>query len=69
MINQETQEKLQQNFVLAVALEEGRFELYVTEPKIFYDDYQEASKVRMALIEKEELTQEQIQIQSIWKLK
>ena len=69
MINQEILEKLEQQFVLIVALEDGRFEFYVTEPKIFYDDYREASKVRMALIEKKELTQEQIKIQSIWKVK
>ncbi len=69
MISEQMLEKLEQNFVLIVALEDGKFEYYVTEPKIFYDNYREAEQVQNALIEKKELTPSQIKIQSIWKVK
>ncbi|MDD2987125.1 hypothetical protein [Flavobacterium sp.] len=69
MINQETLEKLEQNFVLIVALEKQVFQYYVTEPKIFYASHQEAKQVRDSLIEKKELTPLQIKILSVWKVK
>lgn len=62
-------EKMQQSFVLIVALEGGKFEYYVTEPKIFYDNYDEAKLVLDALVQKKELSPLQIKIQSIWKMK
>lgn len=69
MIDKQILEQLERCFVLVVALEEGRFDYYVTEPKIFYDNFREAEQVQNALIEKKELTSLQIKIQSIWKVK
>lgn len=61
--------KLDRYFVLIVALEAGKFEYYVTEPKIFYDTYQEAEQVQNNLITKKEVTPLQIKIQTLWKTK
>jgi hypothetical protein len=69
MIDNQILEKLERCFVLVVALEEGKFDYYVTEPKIFYDNYREAEQIQNALIDKKELTPLQIKIQSIWKVK
>lgn len=69
MLSEYTLQKMEQIFVLIVALENGKFEYYVTEPKIFYDDYEQAKLVQDALIQKKELTKEQIRIQTLWKAK
>lgn len=69
MLSEYTLQRMEQTFVLMVALENGKFEYYVTEPKIFYDHYDEAKLVLDALIQKKELTKEQIKIQTLWKAK
>lgn len=68
MLNEQTFEKMEKSFVLMVALEKGKFEYYITEPKIFYEQYQEAEQVRDDLIQKKELKAEQIKIQTMWKV-
>lgn len=60
-----TLQQMEQCFVLLVALENGKFEYYVTEPKIFYDTYNDAKQIQDALINKKELTSSQIKIQTL----
>ena len=60
--------QLEKCYVLIVALENDSFEYYITEPKIFYSSYDDAKKIRDALIERKELKEQQIKIQTIWKV-
>jgi hypothetical protein len=64
----ETLLQMERFFILIVSLENHQFEYYITEPKIFYSNYQEAKEVQDSLIEKKELSSRQIKIQTVWKV-
>lgn len=61
--------KLQKVYAIVVALEEGRFDYYLTEPQIFYYSEAEAETVVEQVIQNKKFKQSQIKILPLWKIK
>ncbi len=53
-------------FVIVVALEKGKFEHYLTEPKIFYETRAEAQHELEQLIQQKEFNKNQLKILILW---
>lgn len=53
-------------FAIAVALEQGKFDYYLTEPKTFYPIRAEAQYVLEQLIQQGTFNKQQLKILTLW---
>ncbi len=56
-------------FAIVIALEEGKFDYYLSEPKTFYEIRAEAVYVMEQLLQERKINKSQIKIVTLWKIK